>query len=256
MAGSRIKVLSYNIHKGFGVGNVKFLLDEIRSAIRMVDPDIVNLQEVCGRREANGFEKKFEMPEEPQFEFLADSIWQHHAYGKNAIYQRGDHGNAVLSKAPIETWENIDISVLGFSQRGILHGVVNLARSGGLPPRKLHVLNVHLGLFEAERRSQIEALCDRIHRVVPDSDPLILAGDFNDWRMTADRVLLERLNLQEGYKAFHGNLARTFPVWLPIFRLDRIYFRGLQICYAESLTGAPWNRLSDHAPLYTEYESI
>jgi endonuclease/exonuclease/phosphatase family metal-dependent hydrolase len=249
----RLKVLSYNIHKGFGIGNLKFLLEEIRTAIRLVDPDIVYLQEVCGRREANLAERKFEMPDEPQFEFLADSIWEHHAYGKNAIYQRGDHGNAVLSKSPIISSENIDISVNGFSHRGILHGVLE-GPGGSSEHKRIHVLCVHLGLFEAERKSQIEVLCDRIHQAIPDDEAIILAGDFNDWRMKADRLLMERLDLKEGYRSIHGSLAKTYPVWMPFFRLDRIYFRGVRIRHAESLTGAPWNRLSDHAPLYMEYE--
>ncbi len=42
-------------------------------------------------------------PEEldSQFAFLADEIWPHFAYGKNAIYSAGHHGNAILSKHPI-----------------------------------------------------------------------------------------------------------------------------------------------------------
>lgn len=254
MASNRLKVLSYNIHKGFGVGNLKFLLDEIRAAIRLVDPDIVYLQEVCGRQEASSGDKKFEMPDEPQFEFLADSIWEHHAYGKNAIYQRGDHGNAILSKAPIITWENIDISVLGFSQRGILHGILRTPSLHHKDAKSVHVLCVHLGLLEAERKAQVEALCTRIDQAIPEDEAIILAGDFNDWRQTADRLLVDRLDLQEGHRTIHGTLAKTFPVWLPVFKLDRIYFRGLTVKHAESMTGSPWNRLSDHAPLYMECE--
>ncbi|MEZ4741735.1 MAG: endonuclease/exonuclease/phosphatase family protein [Bdellovibrionota bacterium] len=225
------------------------------------------LQEVCGflqvdngsaikRLSVLGDKKKLrniEMTDDPQFEFLADSIWTHHAYGKNAISSKGHHGNAVLSKTPIVSWENIDISVLGFSQRGILHGIIDM-NMNAKNPKKLHVLCVHLGLLEAERKSQVKALCQRIKESVPETDAVILAGDFNDWRLTADRTLMEELDLQEGYRSIHGTLARTFPSWMPLLRLDRIYFRGLAIKQAISLTGSPWNRLSDHAPLYMEYE--
>ena len=57
-----------------------------------------------------------------QFEFLADSIWDHFAYGKNAIYQHGHHGNAILSEIPFNRLHNLDVSTMRISQRGILHG--------------------------------------------------------------------------------------------------------------------------------------
>ena len=44
----RIKVLSYNIHKGFNANNSAFVLDEIRQAIRRSGSDLVFLQEVLG----------------------------------------------------------------------------------------------------------------------------------------------------------------------------------------------------------------
>ena len=44
-----------------------------------------------------------------QFEFLADSIWSHYAYGKNAIYQHGHHGNAILSELPFAISNNVDV---------------------------------------------------------------------------------------------------------------------------------------------------
>jgi len=80
----QFRLCSYNIHKGFSSLNNRFVLNEIRHAIRLLNSDIVLLQEVMGedihpdaRRQDN------------QFEFLADSVWSHHAYGKNAIYSKG-----------------------------------------------------------------------------------------------------------------------------------------------------------------------
>ncbi len=46
-----IKVLSYNVHKGFCASNRRFLLDEIRDNIRQVDADLVFLQEVVGENQ-------------------------------------------------------------------------------------------------------------------------------------------------------------------------------------------------------------
>jgi endonuclease/exonuclease/phosphatase family metal-dependent hydrolase len=245
-----LRVLSYNIHKGFSVGNFRYLLDEIREAIRVVDADLVFLQEVCGQDPQTS-----PVDLVSQFEFLADSVWSHYAYGQNSAYRSGNHGNAILSKFPITQQENIDISVGGISQRGILHCTLNLHPStsdeDGI---SLHAMCVHLGLFELERRHQLKKLCDRIITNIPEGDPIILAGDFNDWRLTFDREFRGRLDLKESYRQVHGRLARTFPAWKPVFSLDRIYSRGLEVVDAKILTGAPWNRLSDHAALWIAYQ--
>jgi endonuclease/exonuclease/phosphatase family metal-dependent hydrolase len=253
-----LKILSYNIHKGFNVGNKQFLLEEIRAAIRLVDADLVFLQEVCGFLPSNPESSVSCLSAESQFEYLADSIWDHHAYGKNAIYQNGDHGNALLSKFPFVCWENIDISTNKYSRRGLLHGVIqiNFEKNNKSQTGKLHVLCVHMGLFEGERKSQIKKMCERILEHIPEDEPLILAGDFNDWSASSDRAITQYLNLTEGYKNIHGSLAKTFPSWAPMIKLDRVYVRGVEVQSAEALKGSPWNSLSDHVPLYLELKFI
>lgn len=249
---NKLKVISYNIHKGFSVGNVKFLLDEIRSAIRLINADLVFLQEVCGEIDKKKA-RKFQSPTESQFEFLADSVWSHIAYGQNAVYKKGDHGNAVLSKFPIIFNENIDISTLQMSQRGILHTIIEYTEPSKKLKIPIHILCVHLGLLESERREQISKLCERIKTTIPDHEPLVLAGDFNDWRQKANDMLQKELGLKDAFKECHGSLAKTYPAWFPLLKLDRIYFRGLKVTAAESLTGSPWNRLSDHAALVVDF---
>lgn len=44
-----VSLITYNIHKGFGVGAVRFLLPEMRDAIAGLNPDFVFLQEVQGK---------------------------------------------------------------------------------------------------------------------------------------------------------------------------------------------------------------
>lgn len=46
------KVLTINIHKGFTAFNRRFILPELRDAVRTVSADIVCLQEVMGRSSA------------------------------------------------------------------------------------------------------------------------------------------------------------------------------------------------------------
>jgi endonuclease/exonuclease/phosphatase family metal-dependent hydrolase len=237
-----MRVLSYNIHKGWSQGGRRFVLGGIRQAVRRLKADLVFLQEVQGRHEENL---------EPQFEFLAHEIWPHVAYGKNAVYESGHHGNAILSRFPILLHDNIDVSTSRLESRGLLHAVIDLpTEAGGRAP--LHAICVHLGLREVDRRHQLERLCERIQSHVPPGEPLIIGGDFNDWRLRATPILGQKLQTREAYHLVHGEHARTFPVWLPALRLDRIYCRGLEIEGAECLTGRRWRALSDHAPLVAD----
>ena len=57
------------------------------------------------------------------------------------------------------------------------------SRAGSEP---LHCVCVHLGLRSRERSRQLEKLRQRIERLVPPQAPLIVAGDFNDWRLPRD----------------------------------------------------------------------
>lgn len=247
MEKTRLRVLSYNIHKGFSPTNRRFILRQIRDAIRTVDADLVFLQEVLGSHEVHRG-KIQDWPTEPQFEFLADSIWTHTAYGKNAVYTAGHHGNAILSKYPLSGWENIDISTNRLESRGLLHAIIEIPHKR----KPLHAICVHLGLLEAERRTQVRAICDRIEQMVPHDEPLVLGGDFNDWRGQVTGPLRRTVEAKEVFQELEGNHARTFPSWLPALKLDRIYYRGMNARRALCLTGQPWSKLSDHVALYAE----
>jgi endonuclease/exonuclease/phosphatase family metal-dependent hydrolase len=238
-----VRILSYNIHKGFTVGNLGFVLDGIKRSIREVHADLVFLQEVMGEGGGGGGKQAH-----PQFEYLADQVWPHFAYGKNAVYSSGNHGNAILSKFPIRAWENIDISPSRIERRGILHATLELPDGSSF-----HALCTHLALMEKDRAQQIGHLAERVRGSIPPGDRMVLAGDFNDWRENSSASLRERAGLREAFETLHGSHARTFPSWWPRLRLDRIYYRGLEPVSAEVLTGSPWNRLSDHAALYCEF---
>ena len=97
----------------------------------------------------------------------------------------------------------------------------------------------------------MEALCDLVEAEIPDDAPLIVAGDFNDWRRRADPILA-RCGLSEVFIAASGQHARTFPARWPLLTLDRIYVRNLRIARARVLSGRPWSHLSDHTPLLVD----
>lgn len=244
MLESRLKVLTYNIHKGFSQGNRRFVLHQIRSALMAADADILFLQEMQGEHRKHE-QRISDWPSCSQFEYLAKGAWPYFAYAKNATYNVGHHGNAILSRYPLISWENINVSPYRRASRSLLHGVINLADKG----TDLHIICIHFGLLGGERQKQIAKLCARIDSDVPHKAPLIVAGDFNDWSGVAEKYFHQHLELQEAFFCLHGRRAMTFPAWLPILPMDRIYYRGLEPVSCERLVHAPWPHLSDHAPL-------
>jgi endonuclease/exonuclease/phosphatase family metal-dependent hydrolase len=244
-----LRVLTVNIHKGFSFFNRKFILPELREAVRKVGADVVFLQEVTGSN-VKHVEKFNNYPDEPHYEFLADSIWPEYAYGRNAVYTNGDHGNAILSKFPIVHFENHDVSISGPEKRGLLHCEIEIPGKA----ISLHAICVHLSLTEAHRKRQIQMLCKLIQQGVPPHAALVVAGDFNDWRQRVHDPLAVGANLREVFIQAYGKPARTFPARLPLLRLDRIYVRNAVGHAPVVLPNRPWTHLSDHAPLAAEIE--
>lgn len=240
-----LKVLTVNTHKGFTLFNRRFILPELREAVRAVSADVVFLQEVHGTHEHHA--RRFKnWPELPQYEFLADRIWKDFAYGRNAVYPHGDHGNALLSKFPILRHQNFDASMPGQENRGLLHCELDVPGQ-----REFHAICVHLGLRETERRQQVDVLCELL-RGLPATAPVIVAGDFNDWRLRVGAQLEESAGMCEAFSGTFRGGARSYPAFWPTLRLDRIYVRNVTTRQAQVLSYHPWSRLSDHVPLAAE----
>ena len=241
-------VLTLNAHMGFNLLNRRFVLPELRDAIRSVAADIVFLQEVLGEH-AHHAKKHLNWPQGPQYEFLADTLWPQFAYGRNAVYPHGHHGNAVLSKFPIASFANRDVSVHGHEERGLLHAIVRVPGHDV----EVHTVCVHLGLRESHRQKQIGLLCGIVSGEIPPDAPLIVAGDFNDWRLRG-HPQLRRCGLVEAFEHTHGRVARTFPSRWPTLPVDRIYLRNARVVEARVLSSRPWTHLSDHVPLLARIE--
>ncbi|WP_394558268.1 endonuclease/exonuclease/phosphatase family protein [Aquipseudomonas alcaligenes] len=241
---NRLRVLTINTHKGFTALNRRFILPELREAVRATGADLVFLQEVLGTHQRHARRHR-NWPDTPHYEFLADSMWPQFAYGRNAVYPDGDHGNALLSKFPISHYENLDVSIGVVEQRGLLHCVLQVPG-----PHEVHAVCVHLGLREHHRQQQLRLLC-RLIDELPAEAPVIVAGDFNDWRLRASAMLAEQ-RLHEVFASELGEPAKSFPARWPLLRLDRIYVRNATSHAPTVLSTRPWSHLSDHAPLAVE----
>jgi endonuclease/exonuclease/phosphatase family metal-dependent hydrolase len=244
-----IRILSYNIHKGFTIGNTDFILQQIRNAMREVNADVLFLQEVLGDHN----DSRCRIPDWEtaiQFEYLADTVWPHFAYGKNAIYSEGHHGNAILSKFPIVEWSNKLISTNRFEQRGLLKARVSIPQTG----KEIILANTHLDLTQGGRNQQAKMIIEDLR---PEAQtPWVLLGDFNDWNKKISRQIESELGVKEAFKALHGRYPPTFPSMFPVLSLDRVFLNKLKPIQALTLKEGHWKKLSDHLPLYVEAEII
>ena len=243
----KLKILSYNIHKGYDWRKKNYFLKEIKAFIDGSGADLVFLQEVTGQNIK--YQKKGLV--DAQFEFLADSLWKHFAYAKNAIYDFGHHGNLILSKYPIAKWENINLSTNLFEKRGLLFCKLHIV------PLNIY-LNagcVHLNLLHRGRQVQYQIIKKYLVSLNLDpSTPLIIGGDFNDWNKRSADVFEKILGMKDAYKQSHGQYARTFPAASPFMCVDRIYTKNLKILNSQVLQPISKTHLSDHLPLLCEVE--
>ncbi len=248
MPTNTLKIATYNIHKGFSHFNRRVVLHGLRERLRELDADIVFLQEVQGEH-ARHPERFHNYPDGAQHEFLAEEIWPHRVYGKNAVYEAGHHGNAILSRFPILQSLNTDVSAHRFESRGLLHCEIDLAR------HRIHCVCAHFGLFAKGKRAQTRALIEYVRNMIPPGAPLIIAGDFNDWRNRMGREMSGELGMHDVFHMHNGSPARSYPAALPLLRLDRIYVRGFAVLHSHVHVGGSWQRLSDHAALSAQLKS-
>jgi endonuclease/exonuclease/phosphatase family metal-dependent hydrolase len=236
-----LHIATYNIHKGFSFFKRRMVIHELRAHLRTLDADLVFLQECravthatravsrTGRAAATRVSGRFDL----------DRL----AYGRNAVYDTGHHGNAICELFPIARWDNEDISEHRFESRGLLHCEIEVPGWS----ETLHCVCVHLGLMKHHRSRQMRALQVRIERLVPHAAPLIIAGDFNDWAHHADLELACPLGLKEVFEQTSARRAvsRGAAVFSPRSHLCA----RLQCQRRARAHGHPWARISDHAAL-------
>ncbi|MDA7416689.1 endonuclease/exonuclease/phosphatase family protein [Xenophilus arseniciresistens] len=237
-----LRVATYNIHKGVqGLGPARRLeIHNLGLAVEQLDADLICLQEV--RKMNRQGERRFaRWPEQAQADFLCPEGYTA-VYETNAFTRHGEHGNALLSRWPVVRHRHEDMSDHRFEQRGLLHVELTIA---GQP---VHAIVVHLGLIKGSRVRQVAQLGAFIEREVPKDEPVVVAGDFNDWgaRMRAAMNAM-------GLKDMVGGRNFTYPSRLPLTQLDFVYARHLHPVSLHVPRGRIWGRMSDHLPLVAEF---
>jgi endonuclease/exonuclease/phosphatase family metal-dependent hydrolase len=243
-AKASFRIVTYNIHKCIGGVDRLYRPERICRAIAPLHPDCLLLQEVDeGAGRSLGHR---------QVDLLGTLLNLHHrVYFPNVKVRGGGHyGNAILSRFPIRSARNIDVTVPSTKRRSVLHAEIRVRGTGrGAHSRTIHLYNLHLGLSQSQRERQLSRfLSSHPFASSHPRTPVILAGDFNDfWGSLGEQWLTP-----EGFRGPTRRL-RTFPAWAPIRALDAFYVRGdveLKGVHRSLLAGARW--ASDHLPLIAD----
>jgi endonuclease/exonuclease/phosphatase family metal-dependent hydrolase len=258
----RLRVVSWNVHGCVGTDG-KFTPARVAAALAQLRPDVALLQEVGDNQGKH--------PPIDQATALAGALGLHCAVGITMPREPFGYGNCTLSRWPVLDSATVDLSYgAGREPRACLRAVV------GNEELRLTTCNVHLGLGASERRYQLGRMLEllladyaveqtRRHRRMPwlwrwrreDLDklaelrePLVLAGDFNDFPPgPVTRTLAHRLHdVGAGIAA-----PRTFPSKRPLLRLDRVYTsRAVTVRRAFVARTSLLRLASDHLPIVVD----
>jgi endonuclease/exonuclease/phosphatase family metal-dependent hydrolase len=216
----------------------------IAEVLREVNADIIALQEVSGMDEASR--------ERNQIRAIAQELGLDYAIGENRRLHGGAYGNAVLTRLPIVSNHNHDITCRKYEPRGCQQVTIS-AEAQHATPQLLQIYNVHLGTGFFERRYQANRLLELLGGQAEAPSARIVLGDFNEWtRGLTSRLLSQHFSSAEPQRRL--GRARSYPGVLPLFHLDHIYYNS-----ALELTNVKLHRsrlalvASDHLPLVADF---
>ncbi len=238
MTPSRLRVVTYNIHKCRGLDR-RTSPPRIIAVLKELDADILCLQEVVNAPGTHLYDQAGDI-ERALPEYI-------HRFGANRPLHGGTYGNLTLSRLPIRAWHNHDLTSRR-EERGVLQTDIELG------PQLLHVFNVHLGTGFNERRRQARVLLGEKILANPQlTAPRLVVGDLNEWT----RGLTTHL-LRETFQTFSPRhtlrLPATFPGLLPVVTLDHCYYEAPLELIESHLVRTPTALVaSDHLPLCADF---
>ncbi|HEY4053794.1 MAG TPA: endonuclease/exonuclease/phosphatase family protein [Terriglobales bacterium] len=240
----RIRVATYNVHKCRGLDR-RTMPERIAGVIAELDADVVAIQEILDAR--NG------RPQFDQARRVHSKLNDYQVcFGENRKLHGGAYGNMTLSRFPVSSCQNYDLTWRHRERRGCLRSDIVLTHN-----TVLHIFNVHLGTSFIERRHQgRKLLTDQVLQREEYRGPRIIIGDFNEWtRGLASRMMADAFEEIKPGKFLR--YARTYPGILPVFHLDHFYYdkhltlRSFHLHRSRAALIA-----SDHLPIVAEFEGI
>ena len=222
---------TYNVHRWTGLnGHARPDPDRVMAVIAELGADLIALQEVL--RPLQG--------EDPLAE-LSERFGLHVAFAVTRVHRRGQIGNAIFSRWPLNTVSMFDLTLGRIEKRAAVAVHIDDGKVG------IDVVSTHLALSDRARWRQVELLLS--HPRLRERPTLIL-GDMNAWRRSrATRTLEWELGSHNNRK-----WPASFPATRPLLALDRIYARGLHILDVAAHRSRAARRASDHLPVIARVE--
>lgn len=230
---TEIKILTWNIHKGIGGVDRRYSLERIAQVISEARPDIALLQEVADRWPGAG--------RDLQAERLAQMTdLKELCFAPEHRFREGGYGNAILSRFSIMDSYRVDLKIGWRKQRSALQARLRVPGEEG---RAIVVTNTHLGLAESERRRQLRLLFES-RQLMESAHPAILGGDLNDVFGGLEKRFFQAKHFKRAVPR-----ARSFPAAMPVFCLDGLFVRGMEVLGGDVLRSSATRAASDHLPL-------
>jgi endonuclease/exonuclease/phosphatase family metal-dependent hydrolase len=223
-----LHIASYNIHRCVGT-DMRCDVERVATVIRELGCDTIGLQEVDSQPS--------ERSDSMQLEYLATATGMQQVAGTTLIRHDREYGNGLLTRRKILDVKRHDLSYGRYEPRGALE--VDLDVQGHV----IRVFVMHLGLLPSERSYQMRKVLETL-RQIPSDQPVVVLGDINEW-MPLGRPL-RWLHTLLGKPPWQ----RTFPVWAPMFALDRVWVRPVGSLLDFRVHRSPVaRRASDHFPV-------
>ena len=225
-----MRIVSWNVHRCIGTDQ-QYNPRRIADVLSSLNADVIALQEIDSSLRAEDGRD--------QLTFIASCLGMDAVMGPTLDRDYGAYGNALLSKFPLQFYEEWDLSYRKSEPRG---AIAAHFETEGL---NIRVINTHLGLKYWERSYQISQLIKDTRRF--SEECLILMGDFNEWfPYWGNNARLER-----AFKS--ARRVATFPATWPRFALDRIFLSAPVLDFSFEVVRTEATRVaSDHLPVFAD----
>ena len=234
-APTRIKVASYNMHKGVGADRRRSP-ERILEVLREIDADVIALQEADLR-----FGTRDRVI---TTHLLAEhSDWKSVGIARRAA-SMGWHGNALLVRKTVTVSTCDALHLPALEPRGAVTADVRIGAMS------LRVVGMHLDLSGLWRRKQAAAILGHLAHC-DEPMPTVLMGDLNEWSAAAGCL---RDFARDHHCAATG---ASFHARRPVARLDRILVsHDLAVVDCGVHASAAAKRASDHLPIWAVLEPV
>jgi endonuclease/exonuclease/phosphatase family metal-dependent hydrolase len=232
---SRLRFLTFNIHGGRSRDGLRDLA-RVNTLMDRLDIDIGVFQEMDTRPSHGGTTSDVDI--------LAGPNRPYRFEGPSKREGEGWYGNLLVSRFPLiqTAFHNLE-TIRFFEPRNAIDALIQS------PLGTIRVVGTHLSLSPFMRWSEAQNLLQLMTALEEkERSPLFLLGDINEWHSSKLLRFLDRVMIPVPCKG-------TFPSWLPVLKLDRVWHDAPGMCVsARRLKGRGINILSDHLPVLLEAE--